>query len=66
MSRNTQNLTPLRTVVIDGYVIEDRLGDGTHCNLPRESDLNFSATLKALRAMLYLHGGATRSTASDH
>jgi hypothetical protein len=34
-------------------------------NLPRESDLNFSAILKALRAILCLHGSTTHSTASS-
>jgi hypothetical protein len=55
MSRSTQNFTPL-TVVVGGYVVE-QCSDGT-CNLPysegRESDLDFSAILKALRALLSL------------
>ena len=46
MYRSTQTLIPLQTAVIDGYVMEN--SDGTHYNLPRESDLNFSAILKAL------------------
>ena len=65
MSRSTQTLIPLQTAVIGGYVLDDQERDGTCYNLPHESDLNFSAILKALRAMLCLHGGATGGTASS-
>jgi hypothetical protein len=65
MSRSTQTLIPLQTVVIGGYVMDEQDSDGTHYNLPRESDLNFSAILKALRAMLCLHGSATHNAASS-
>jgi hypothetical protein len=61
MSHSTKNLTPLQIVMFDGYVMEEQ-DSGTHCNLPHESNLNFSAILKALKAVR-LHGGATRSTA---
>lgn len=64
MSRSTQTLIPLQTVVIGGYVMDDQESDGTRYNLPHESDLNFSAVLKALRAMLCIYGSATGSTAS--
>jgi hypothetical protein len=40
--------------VVGGYVMEERDRDGTHYNLGRETDLDFSAILKALRAMLCL------------
>jgi hypothetical protein len=64
MSRSSQNFSRL-TVVVGGYVVE-QCSDGTS-NLPysegRESDLDFSAILKALRAVFCLHGGATRSAA---
>ena len=49
MYRSTQTLIPLQTVVIGGYVMDEQDSDGTHYNLPHESDLNFSAILKALR-----------------
>ena len=65
MYRSTQTLIPLQTVVIGGYVMDEQDSDGTHYNLPRESDLNFSVVLKALRAMLCLHGSTTHSTASS-
>ena len=61
MYRSTQTLIPLQTVVIGGYVMDEQDSDGTHYNLPRESDLNFSVVLKALRAMLCLHGSTTHS-----
>jgi hypothetical protein len=64
MSRSTEALIPLRTIVIGGYVMDDQDSVETHYNLPRESDLNFSAILKGLRAMLCLHGSETHSTAS--
>ncbi|HSQ20323.1 MAG TPA: hypothetical protein VLR92_08110 [Blastocatellia bacterium] len=48
MYRSTQTLIPLQTTAIDGYVMDEQDNDGTHYNLPRESDLNFSAILKAL------------------
>ena len=51
MYRSTQTLIPLQTVVIGGYVMDEQDSDGTHYNLPRESDLNFSVVLKALRAI---------------
>jgi hypothetical protein len=55
MSRSSQNFSRL-TVVVGGYVVE-QCSDGTS-NLPysegRESDLDFSAILKALRALLSL------------
>ena len=54
MYRSSQIFTPLPTAVIGGYVMEERDSDGTHCNLGRETDLDFSAILKALRAMLCL------------
>ena len=63
MSRSTQSLIPLQTAVIGGYVMDEQDSDGTHYNLPRESDLNFSAILKALRAIFCLHGSTTHSTA---
>jgi hypothetical protein len=56
MYRSSQNFTPLPTAVIGGYVMEERDSDGTHYNLGRETDLDFSAILKALRAMLCLPG----------
>ena len=62
MSHSTQNLTPLRIVTFDGYVMEEQDSDGTHCNLPHESNLNFSTIPKALKAVR-LHSDATRSTA---
>ena len=62
MYRSTQTLIPLQTVVIGGYVMDEQDSDGTHYNLPREWDLNFSVVLKALRAMLCLQGITTRST----
>jgi hypothetical protein len=65
MSRSTQSLIPLQTAVIGGYVMDEQDSDGTHYNLPRESDLNFSAILKALRAILCLHGNTTHSRASS-
>ena len=65
MYRSTQTLIPLQTVVIGGYVMDEQDSDGTHYNLPRESDLNFSVVLKALRAILCLHGSTTHSTASS-
>jgi hypothetical protein len=65
MSRSTQTLIPLQTVVIGGYVMDDQESDGTRYNLPHESDLNFSVILKALRTMLCIHGSATDSTASS-
>ena len=65
MSRSTQTLIPLQTVVIGGYVMDQQDGDGTHYNLPREPDLNFGVILKALRAMLCLHGSAIGGTASS-
>jgi hypothetical protein len=65
MSRSTQSLIPSQTAVIGGYVMDEQDSDGTHYNLPRESDLNFSAILKALRAILCLHGSTTHSTASS-
>ena len=65
MYRSTQTLIPLQTVVIGGYVMDEQDSDGTHYNLPRESDLNFSVVLKALRVMLCLHGSTTQSTASS-
>jgi hypothetical protein len=49
MSRSIQPLIPLQTAVIGGYVMDEQDSDGTHYNLPRDSDLNFSAILKALR-----------------
>jgi hypothetical protein len=49
MSRSAQPLIPLQTAVIGGYVMDEQDSDGTHYNLPRDSDLNFSAILKALR-----------------
>jgi hypothetical protein len=65
MYRNTQTLIPLQTVVIGGYVMDEQDSDGTHYNLPRESDLNISVVLKALRAILCLRGSTTHSTASS-
>ena len=65
MSRSTQTLVPLQTVVIDGYVMDQQDSDGTHYNLPRQSDLNFGVTLKALRAMFCLHGGAAGGLVSS-
>jgi hypothetical protein len=65
MYRSTQTLIPLQTVVIGGYVMDEQDSDGTHYNLPRESDLNFSVVLKALRAMLCLNGSTPHSTASS-
>jgi hypothetical protein len=65
MSRSAQPLIPLQTAVIGGYVMDEQDSDGTHYNLPRDSDLNFSAILKALRAILCLHGSTTHSTASS-
>ena len=62
MYRSTQTLIPLQTVVIGGYVMDEQDSDGTHYNLPRESDLNFSVVLKALRAILCLQGITTHST----
>ena len=62
MYRNTQTLIPLQTVVIGGYVMDEQDSDGTHYNLPRESDLNISVVLKALRAILCLQGITTHST----
>ena len=61
MYRSTQALIPLQTVVIGGYVTDEQDSGGTHYNLPRESDFNFSVVLKALRAMLCLHGSTTHS-----
>ena len=65
MARSTQSLIPLQTAVIGGYIMDEQDSDGTHDDLPRESDLNFSAILKALRAIRCLHGSTTRSTASS-
>ena len=60
--RSTQTLIPLQTAVIGGYVMDEQDSDGTHYNLPREFDLNFSVVLKSLRAMLCLQGITTSST----
>ena len=65
MYRSSQTGIPLQTVVIGGYVMDRQDSDGTHYNLPRESDLNFGVILKALRAMLCLNGGATDRTANS-
>jgi hypothetical protein len=65
MYRSTQTLIPLQVVVIGGYVMDEQDSDGTHYNLPRESDLNFSVVLKALRTILCLHSSTTHSTASS-
>jgi hypothetical protein len=65
MSRSTQTLIPLQTVVIGGFVMDQQDRDGTRYNLPRVSDLNFGAILKALRAMLCLNGSAKDGTASS-
>ena len=54
MDRSTDNSTPLRTVLVGGYIMEEQDSEGTHYNLGRESDLDFSAILNALRAMLSL------------
>jgi hypothetical protein len=54
MYRSSQDFTPLRTAMVSGYVMEERDSDGMHNNLGRETDLDFSAILKALRAMLCL------------
>ena len=65
MSRSAQTLIPFQTVVIGGYIMDQQDSDGTHYNLPRESDLNFGVILKALRAMLCLHGSVTDGIASS-
>ena len=65
MYRSTQTLIPLQTAVIGGYVMDEQDSYGTHYNLPRESELNFSVILKTLRAILCLQGSTTHSTASS-
>jgi hypothetical protein len=62
---STQTIIPLQTVVIGGYIMDEQESDGTHYNLPRNSNFNFNGVLKALKAMLCVHGSTTHSTASS-
>ena len=54
MYRSNQNFTPVQTVLLGGYVMEEQDSAGTHYNLGREADLDFRAIFEGLRTMLCL------------
>ena len=62
MYRTTDNFTLLHTVLVGGYVIEERGSDGTHYNLGRDSNCHFCAILEALRTALCLPRATMRYT----